>query len=124
METLAEIRHLREEQASEPLDLAHTFKQLQQIENEMARIDAVLMHANICQQGERDVACIGAKVTLASAGQQLVIVLVDSIEANPLDGYISVESPLGKEVVGKRPRTQLQVQTIKGLCVYEILAIN
>ncbi|HUS26653.1 MAG TPA: GreA/GreB family elongation factor [Nevskiaceae bacterium] len=122
--TLAEMRHLREEQASDPLDLALTLKQLQRIDDEIAYIDQILQHASRCPQSADGTACVGAEVTLRCRGQRLVILLVESIEADPFAGRISIQSPLGQAVIGKGLHERVEIHTAKGMQAYKIVAIK
>ena len=47
---------------------------------------------------------IGSVVDLVDQqGRLFRYTIVDSLEANPLDGRISIESPLGKSLVGSKP---------------------
>jgi transcription elongation factor GreA len=55
------------------------------------------------QKSERHVVALGATVTLAEpSGQINEFMIVDSLEANPNEGKISAESPVGKAILGKK----------------------
>ena len=50
--------------------------------------------------------------------------IVGSAEANPMEGRISDESPVGKALVGHRCGDKVNVETAYGVTVYEILAVD
>lgn len=55
------------------------------------------------QKSQRDVVALGATVTLVEPdGQMNEFMIVDSLEANPNEGKISFESPVGKAILGKK----------------------
>jgi transcription elongation factor GreA len=45
---------------------------------------------------------MGSMVSLESAGKTSQYTLVGAVEANPLEGKISDESPIGKAILGKK----------------------
>ncbi len=45
---------------------------------------------------------IGNKVTFESEGKEYVYQIVGTYESNPSEGKISIESPLGKKLLGKK----------------------
>ena len=50
--------------------------------------------------------------------------IVGAVEANPLEGKISDESPIGQSILGKQVGEHFQVPTPKGKTDYEIIAIK
>ncbi len=77
--------------------------QLDAIEAELADKQALLANAKLLP-GRRDAlhVAIGSVVELVDKkGRKFVYTIVDSIEANPSDGRISVKSPLGQSLLGK-----------------------
>ena len=53
-------------------------------------------------KSERNVVHLGATVTLEEDGKLNEFMIVGSLEANPSEGKISAESPVGKALVGKK----------------------
>jgi len=54
-------------------------------------------------KNQRDTVGLGATVTLTEPdGQMNEFMIVDSLEANPNEGKISAESPVGKAILGKK----------------------
>lgn len=88
----------------ERLTLIEKLAQLEQAETEL--VEKRALHDNAVQlPRKRDAlkVAIGSVVELLDAKGQLVrYTLVESFEANPSDGRISVKSPLGRNLVGKQ----------------------
>lgn len=72
------------------------------IEGRILEIEDILLHAKIIKSGKREKVAMGSVVTLESAGKKSTYTLVGAVEANPLEGKISNESPIGKAVFGKK----------------------
>lgn len=78
--------------------------QIEMIESDIAEKQHTLTHSKLLPR-KRDVlkVAIGSVVDLIDTQGRLVrYTIVDSVEANPSDGRISVESPLGKNLIGKQ----------------------
>lgn len=100
---LEQIRTLKEQQADAPLDFAAKFAEMQQIDNEMYRLDAILARSEALAVRGTEVVHEGSRVTLVCQGRETHVVLVNSVEADPSNGFISCESPIGKLLVGRHP---------------------
>jgi transcription elongation factor GreA len=61
-----------------------------------------LLHAKIIKSGKKEKVAMGSTVTLESSGKTNTYTLVGAVEANPLEGKISNESPIGKAIFGKK----------------------
>lgn len=88
----------------ERLERNEKLLQLETIETDLAEHTAILQHAKLFPR-KRDAlrVAIGSVVDLIDTSGRLVrYTLVDSIEANPSDGRISIKSPLGQNLVGKQ----------------------
>jgi len=67
---------------------------------------------------------LGNEVELKAGEKHVVYTVVGSVEADPLGGKISNESPIGEAIFGKKVGDEVIVNTIKGGVRYEILSIN
>jgi len=97
------------------------------IEGEIIRLEAILSSAEIIEEVEsREEVVPGARVTVVEQGskEQEVYHLVGSAEANPREGRISVESPLGKALLGAKVGAKVTVQAPDGEIVFKIKAIE
>lgn len=64
---------------------------------------------------------MGSKVLVKSADKEKEFTIVSFNEADPLEGKISNESPLGRAFLNRRAGDKVKVQTPKGEVEYEIL---
>lgn len=101
------IRELREldrtDGRDERLIRVEKLAQLESIETELADKRIYLESAQLFPR-KRDalVVALGSVVDMVDASGRLIrYTIVDSIEANPSDGRISIKSPLGKTLLGK-----------------------
>ena len=71
-------------------------------ESRIMEIQEILKNAKVIRGGKKDKADLGATITLDMNGGQVEYVLVGPTEANPLEGKISNESPIGKALLGRK----------------------
>ena len=111
IETLRELDKTtgHEERLERIEKLAH----LEAIESELAEKEYLLQTAKpLPTKRARLKVAIGSVVDLIDQqGQLFRYTLVDSFEANPSDGKISIVSPLGQSLVGKTTRDIVQWST-------------
>jgi len=67
---------------------------------------------------------LGSKISLKKDGAIRNYTLVGSSESDPLNGLISNESPLGRELLAKKAGEKITVDTPKGQAEYEILSVD
>ena len=65
----------------------------------------------------------GVKVESKERGSQS-FVIVGAAESDPVKGFISNESPLGKAFIGRKKGDKVEVKTPKGIAEYKILEIK
>ena len=71
-------------------------------ESRIAEIEEILKNAKIIRNAEHSKVGVGAKVTVEVGGKEYTYSIVGPVEANPLEGKISNESPIGKAMFGKK----------------------
>ncbi len=71
-------------------------------ESRIAEIEDILKNAKIISNRGHEKVTMGAKVTVEVAGKKFTYSIVGPVEANPLEGKISDQSPIGKAMFGKR----------------------
>jgi transcription elongation factor GreA len=98
------------------------------IEARIEEIDKILRNAEVVVEDEVDVDVINigcmVKIYDLEYKEELSYKIVGSTEANSLKGKISNESPLGKELLGKRVGDVVNVETHGEVIKYEILEIH
>ena len=71
-------------------------------ENRILEIQDILKNAKVIRGGKRTKADLGATVELKLGDRKVTYTLVGPTEANPLEGKISNESPIGKALLGRK----------------------
>ncbi len=86
---------------------------------------ALLKNVTIVQNnGDKHKVGMGSKVTALSDGKTKEFTIVSFNEANPAEGKISNESPLGVAFLGKKKGEKISVNTPRGNIIYEILDVE
>jgi transcription elongation factor GreA len=95
-------------------------------EGRIQEIEGILKGAVVVERRGSDIAELGAEVTLKKIGADVhqVYTLVTEHEADMAQGRLSVTSPLGSCVIGKKSGDTCQVETPRGTTEYEIISIT
>ena len=67
---------------------------------------------------------LGSSVDVESDGDTFTYQIVGSTEANPAQGKLSNNSPVGKALIGARAGDQIQVELPSGSVTYKVVAIR
>lgn len=97
------------------------------VEGEISRLQGILNNVEIIGEAEASgVVQLGSRVKIVEKGtkEELVYQLVGSVEANPREGRVSWESPLGAALLGAKVRQRVTVQAPDGEIVYVVRAIE
>jgi len=112
---------------SENADYIATKEEQGFVEGRIQQLEHILRHAVFIENhSRRDVVDLGARVTVQEQGydDEETYHIVGATEANPLQGMISNESPLGKALLGKRVGDVVDVETPAGPLKMKILRIE
>ena len=90
------------------------------VEGRILEIEDILLHAKIIKTGKKEKVAMGSTVTLESDGKKNTYTLVGAVEANPLEGKISNESPIGVAIFGKKVGEEVKLPNGKTFKVTEI----
>ena len=71
-------------------------------ENRILEIQDILKNAEVIKNGKKDKVVLGVTVALDMDGRKVEYTIVGPTEANPLEGKISNESPIGKVLFGRK----------------------
>jgi transcription elongation factor GreA len=89
--------------------------------SDMIKLEAILAHATILEKETAPLrAEQGTKVVYLQqdTGKEHAVTLVDPLEADPLEGFISIQSPVGSMLLGRQSGESIAVATAKGnLCL-------
>jgi len=94
------------------------------LETRIAEIEDILRNADIIKGGRKKTIDLGSKVELTTDGKTVTYTIVGPVEANPLDGKISNESPIGEALFGKKVGDDATITTPRGSVTYKIAEIN
>lgn len=72
------------------------------VENRILEIEETLKNATLIKAKKTDMIIIGATAVIDMGGKEVTYTIVGPVEANPLEGKISHESPIGKELLGRK----------------------
>ena len=71
-------------------------------ESRILEIQEILKNAKLIRAGKKDKVALGATVALTLSGKKMEYTIVGPTEANPLEGKISNESPIGAALMGHK----------------------
>ncbi|MBC7459136.1 transcription elongation factor GreA [Candidatus Saccharibacteria bacterium] len=94
------------------------------LETRVADIEDILRNADIIKGGSKSLIGLGSKVALKVGTKTVTYTIVGPVEANPLEGKISNESPIGLALFGRKVGDDATITTPKGVVVYKIAEIN
>lgn len=120
---LAELRQLKD---AEDFDLVEDTTRLEYLERETARIQHILSNSEelrVDPTGAKIVQ-LGTKVRLEHDGKQIDCIVVSAFEADPSEGKISDESPLGKALLGNMLNALVEVVAPRAKMSYRIVGIE
>lgn len=93
------------------------------IEGRIAEIENILKHAKPIKNVGGSTVAIGSKVHVDLDTGNQIFHIVGSTEANPDNGKISDESPIGKALLGKKVGDKAEVEVPAGVITYKITKI-
>ncbi len=99
-----------------------------QVEARIVSLENMLKNAVVIDESERDTSKVGLGATVVlhdiEFDEDLEYKIVGSTEADPDEGKLSDESPLGKALLGKGEGETVDVDAPMGIIQYKILKIS
>jgi transcription elongation factor GreA len=109
-------------------NMEYTAARQDQERNEMriSEIEHILKNVQVIVAPKNDnKVVLGSTVTLKTeAGKTKEFQVVGTVEADPLNGKISDESPIGKALMGKKDGDEVEIKTPVETAVYRIAEIG
>ena len=89
-------------------------------------LEELLAHATVVEPTDGDAVGTGSQVSFRdkSSGETTDLTLVHRLEADTTEGKVSVESPIAKALIGRRPGDVVKVSTPGGDKQLEILSVG
>ncbi|WP_422485676.1 transcription elongation factor GreA [Gudongella sp. DL1XJH-153] len=98
------------------------------LEERIAKIESILRNAKLIEDEDisTEIVGIGSKVLVLDVeyDEEMEYTIVGSAEANPYEGKISNESPVGKALLGSKAGDTVDVQVPDGVVKYQIQKID
>ena len=99
-----------------------------QLEERIAKLETMLRNAKVIDEDEitTDVVGVGSKVLVKDIeyDEEMEYIIVGSAEADPYEGKISNESPVGNSLIGGKKGDIVKVPVPDGIVEYKILNIT
>ena len=98
------------------------------VEGRIQELEILLATARVIEDNKKiraDTIQVGSTVTIQEDGyEEETYTIVGAAEANPREGKISNESPIGKAILNHRPGEEVQVETPDGAYSVRIVKIG
>jgi transcription elongation factor GreA len=98
------------------------------VEGRIQELEILLATARVIEDNKKtraDTIQVGSTVTIQEDGyEEETYTIVGAAEANPREGKISNESPIGKAILNHRPGEEVQVETPDGAYAVRIVKIG
>lgn len=120
-EKIAEARSFGDLSENAEYDAAREEQGL--LETRIIEIEDILQHASIIKSADATVVGLGSAVELKNSDRTVTYTVVGPVEADPMEGKISDESPIGQALMGKKVGDEVTISTPKGEIVYTISSL-
>lgn len=94
------------------------------LETRIAEIEDIVNNADIIKASSRSTIGLGSRVELKTGAKKVVYTIVGPVEADPLEGKVSNESPIGMALYGKKVDDKVTISTPKGDISYTIVTVG
>jgi transcription elongation factor GreA len=94
------------------------------VETRISEIEDILLNAEIIKAGNGSKIGLGSQVELKTGKKSVNYVIVGRVEADPMAGKVSNESPIGKALFGKKVGDEVVISTPKFNITYRIESVN
>jgi transcription elongation factor GreA len=120
------IKHARElGDLSENAEYQTAREEQDRLETRISELEHILQNSKIIKKPKNNGEVrLGSSVSLKNSGKPLEFQVVGTMEADPMHGKISDESPIGKALMGRKVGDAAQIKTPTGIHIYKIVAIS
>lgn len=97
----------------------------ERVETRISEIEHILLNVEVIKKPKGDSKVqLGSKVGLRASGKTKNLHVVGTVEADPLNGKISDESPIGQALLGKKLGDSVEIKTPAETATYKITSIS
>ncbi|HVX48201.1 MAG TPA: transcription elongation factor GreA [Candidatus Saccharimonadales bacterium] len=93
-------------------------------ESRISEVEKILQNAEIIKKPRGAKVQLGSRVKLRANGKTKEFQVVGTVEADPLSGKISDESPIGRALIDQKVGGQVEIKTPAETAVYKIVDIS
>lgn len=109
---------------SENAEYSSARQEQERAEARIGEIENILLNVEIIKKPKGDNKVqLGSTVKLKSDGKSKEFRIVGTVEADPLHGKVSDESPIGRALIGKKEGENVEIKTPVETAIYKIVSI-
>lgn len=110
---------------AENAEYTSALQEQERTESRIAEIENILLNAEVIKKPKGDSKVqLGSKVSLKAKGKTKEFQVVGTVEADPVNGKISDESPIGQALLGKAVGDAVEINTPAETSTYTVAAIS
>lgn len=110
---------------SENAEYSAARQEQERTESRIAEIEHILQNTEVISAPQKkDIVELGNMVVLNGPKGEKTFTIVGSVEADPLEGKVSNESPIGKSLMGKKVGEKVQITTPGNTATYKIKSVK
>ena len=134
---LAELKSVRRKEVAQSLEYAKSLGDLAEnaeyhdarntqglIEDRIAKLEDLLKNASIVSGNHSDAVSVGSTVTVEKEGKKSIYTIVGSEESDVATNKISMRSPFGQAIIGKKKGDNFSFKAPNGEISYKISDIK
>jgi len=122
---IARIKHARElGDLSENADYQDAREEQAFIEGRIKELEAMIKDAQVAHGASGDIVGLGSTVDVGLRGETMQFTIVGPSEADPSQGTISNESPIGGALLEHKAGESVGVNTPDGVVEYKIISVK
>jgi transcription elongation factor GreB len=111
---------------SENAEYIYGKKKLREIDKRLRQLDDKVGKSVVIQGGRESATIVfGARVRMRRTdGREMTVQIVGVDEIDPVEGRISMDSPIGKSLMGRETGGRVEVITPRGQVAYDIIEVD
>jgi transcription elongation factor GreA len=113
---------------AENAEYTNAREEQENVEGRIAEIENILLNVEVIKKPANDSKVrLGSSVKLKSTedgGKTKEFKVVGTVEADPMNGKISDESPIGKALIGRKVGDKVEIVTPADTSVYKVVSIS
>lgn len=98
--------------------------ELSAIDRELRRLNYLLRFGKVSAIQHTGTIAFGSQISVSDGGETLQFMLVDGYESDPQQKKLSLKSPIGKAVFGKKVGDTVMVMAPSGIKNYTIISVQ